>query len=255
MKKHCYRCDKPATSREHVPPKCLFPEAKDIGTDVFRTQLITVPSCDVHNLQKSDHDEFLLMTLAGVVGNNAIGYFHNKTKVRKAISNKKLGITGGVMKDFKLTQWTDKNGNTHEVFEGSTDYGRLIECFESIAIGLFYHERKETFKGECSIILGYIKSNNENSEKTKLICEKIFESQSEIWPTKGANPEVFSYQFAPTDQLGLTSLKMTFYEGATVYAAFKPEQIKAPFDLTTALIEAGQKVIVKVNDTDTIEFN
>jgi hypothetical protein len=27
---YCYWCGKPATSKEHVPPKCLFPIDKDI---------------------------------------------------------------------------------------------------------------------------------------------------------------------------------------------------------------------------------
>lgn len=34
----CYMCDAPATSEEHVPPKCLFPERKDLpqGMDLRR---------------------------------------------------------------------------------------------------------------------------------------------------------------------------------------------------------------------------
>ena len=49
----CYMCDSIATTREHVPPKCLFPEKKDIGDDIYRQNLITVPSCDKHNTSKS----------------------------------------------------------------------------------------------------------------------------------------------------------------------------------------------------------
>lgn len=49
----CYMCDAEATTVEHVPPKCIFPESKDLSsTDKlldFRKQLITVPSCDDHN--------------------------------------------------------------------------------------------------------------------------------------------------------------------------------------------------------------
>ncbi len=53
---YCYWCGEPATSKEHVPPKCLFPEDKDIKpilNETFREHLITVPSCDKHNLSKS----------------------------------------------------------------------------------------------------------------------------------------------------------------------------------------------------------
>ena len=41
----CYMCERAPSSTEHVPPKCLFPEKKDIGSDLFRKNLITVLSC------------------------------------------------------------------------------------------------------------------------------------------------------------------------------------------------------------------
>lgn len=52
----CYWCGKLATSREHVPPESLFPENKDIkmiSNYSYRYNLITVPSCDEHNMSKS----------------------------------------------------------------------------------------------------------------------------------------------------------------------------------------------------------
>jgi hypothetical protein len=44
----CYRCESIATSREHVPPRNLFPEARETECVDFRINLITVPSCDAH---------------------------------------------------------------------------------------------------------------------------------------------------------------------------------------------------------------
>src|SRR4051812_40697399 len=76
----CYMCAELATSREHVPPKCISPEQKDVGRD-FRENLITVPSCREHNGRKSRDDEFLLVCLAGIIGNNSIGYRHKFSKV------------------------------------------------------------------------------------------------------------------------------------------------------------------------------
>jgi hypothetical protein len=57
-------CEMAATSREHVPPLCIFPEMKDMqdGTD-YRQNLITVPACDAHNLKKSADDEYLQLIL------------------------------------------------------------------------------------------------------------------------------------------------------------------------------------------------
>ena len=60
----CYMCDEESTSSEHVPPKCLFPEQKDLPEGVdLRKSLITVPSCDLHNSKKSNDDEYYSIVL------------------------------------------------------------------------------------------------------------------------------------------------------------------------------------------------
>ena len=40
----------------------------------FKERLITVPSCDEHNMTKSNLDEYLTVTLSGKVGNNSLAY-------------------------------------------------------------------------------------------------------------------------------------------------------------------------------------
>lgn len=71
----CYWCSAPASTREHVPPKCIFPEPIDVadGTN-YRGQLLTVPSCPIHNLAKSTDDEYLLCVLAMNILNNSVGH-------------------------------------------------------------------------------------------------------------------------------------------------------------------------------------
>lgn len=51
MVEKCYCCNKDAISREHIPPKCIF-------TDPRPSNMITIPSCDKHNLEKSKDDEY-----------------------------------------------------------------------------------------------------------------------------------------------------------------------------------------------------
>jgi len=68
----CYMCDLPGTTVEHVPPRSIFPESKDVGGQDYRKNLITVLSCPAHNNQKSQDDEFLMVSLAGIIGNIAL---------------------------------------------------------------------------------------------------------------------------------------------------------------------------------------
>lgn len=53
----CYRCGQKATSREHYPPKALFPRNSKL-------QLKTVPSCDLHNSARSGDDQYFLAHIA-----------------------------------------------------------------------------------------------------------------------------------------------------------------------------------------------
>jgi len=133
---YCYWCGKPATSKEHVPPKCLFTEGKDIRgiyDERFRNRLITVPSCNEHNLGKSKDDEYLMSCLAPYVGNNGVAHIHTQTKVRR---------------DF------ERNKELHKVLEQQTinihnrifptqiveeDNYRLVHFFEAIGRALYLY--------------------------------------------------------------------------------------------------------------------
>lgn len=57
---HCAYCGSPSTSVDHVPPKSVF--AGD------RTNLITVPACDLHNGRRSNVDERFREFIAFTVG-------------------------------------------------------------------------------------------------------------------------------------------------------------------------------------------
>jgi len=62
----CYACDEPATTKEHAPPKSFFPQGK-------RRNLITVPSCSVHNRDNSPDVEYVRNAIASLAGLNAAG--------------------------------------------------------------------------------------------------------------------------------------------------------------------------------------
>jgi hypothetical protein len=51
----CYYqgCSRPGTTKEHIPPKSFFPKDQ-------RNQLLTVTSCELHNIEKSSDDIYVL---------------------------------------------------------------------------------------------------------------------------------------------------------------------------------------------------
>ena len=78
-------CEKDATSEEHAPPKCLFPDEKDLPNGLnLRKDLIKVPSCESHNSAKSHDDEFLLYILCMNIATNSVALRQFFTKIRRS---------------------------------------------------------------------------------------------------------------------------------------------------------------------------
>jgi hypothetical protein len=234
-------CEREAISSEHVPPKCLFPEQKDVGED-YRKHLITVPSCEIHNSVKSKDDEFLMVSLAGIFGNNSIGFKHKFTKVNRAIirsSNKLLDKAFIKRKHYHL-----KSDNDFlEVIWGTLDHERLKNCFEHIAYGLHYHHLEQYFNGEVKVILGYLHSKDKgNNNFIKFLKDRAKIDLKDI-PKNGSNKDVFYYQFTDSDENGIYMVHMRFYGGIDVYASFRPENVPKPFDLGMALMDVCDEVI------------
>jgi len=248
-------CNSVAISKEHVPPACLFPEEKDIKTSIFRHNLITVPSCDEHNSRRSSDDEFLMMTLAGIIGNNVIGYFHNLTKVRRALDRNQSGALTQLFKDTRNETVNTRPSPTVEVIVTPVDYRRLQSCIELIAYGLYYHKFQKRFEGEIRIVMDFLKYNNEVTEQFKLVCRKRFELEAAKPLVAGANPEIFKFQFFEPDEWGLIALRIKFYEGASVYICFLPSGLQRPYFLGAGLINAGIKSFVNFPDGSIFEFN
>jgi len=213
----CYWCGREATSREHVPPKCLFPEDKDIKSiykENFRRSLITVPSCDGHNLAKSHHDEYLMACLGGRVGNNGIAYIHTNTKIKRAIGRNPKLIQAQGEDEINIS------GKKFPVLLVQIDNYSLMHSFESIARALVFHEFSFCYQGRCQIISDIFfspkdfKLTNFQAKSAQILSE-----ERKRWDTenKGDNPRIFTYQFSKLDAIFTFTVALTFYEKTVVY--------------------------------------
>lgn len=221
----CYMCDGEATSSEHVPPRCLFPEKKDLpeGLDL-RKSLITVPSCDLHNSQKSSDDEYLLYCLVLSIPSNEVAKNHFFTKIVRAIKRNPSLIERHLTtaKNVRV-----ENMDTSEWFQTigcQIDDERFDKSLEQLARALyFYHfERKST--GEVGIYPNFLllmnggyKQTNEKISQMDSMSETLFSKE----PSYGENPEVFKY--CAVDQgIGKPKfLRLYFYKGNRVTVVFK----------------------------------
>ena len=235
-------------SNEHVPPKNLFPEHKDVGED-YRKNLITVPSCEIHNSAKSKDDEFLMVSLAGIFGNNSIGYLHKFTKVNRAIRRTSSRLLDNAFKKRKHYHLKKENCFL-EIIWGTPDHSRLIGCFKHIAYGLHYHHLNNSFHGEVKVLLGYLHSEDEsNNNFVSFIKDRAAIDLIGI-PCSGANKDVFYYQFTTPDEHGIYMVHMRFYGGIDVYASFLPDDKPKPFIFGLELMKACDETIFTLGNKE-----
>lgn len=220
----CYMCSQEANTVEHVPPKCIFPEMKDsIDNQNYKVDLITVPSCELHNTAKSVDDVYLLFCLAVNILSNEHASQQMKTKVSRAVTR-----TPHVYKAFT----EDNKPVLIKEDDGSFTVGQAIkinrERFDSsidhIARGLYHYHNKSVFSGESQVItnsLIYLTGNNveELNRNVNELCdnvEKCFGTQ----PYLGKNPEIFMYRMHSADLDGEIKhfIQMKFYGEFNVVA-------------------------------------
>lgn len=214
-------CLNPATSREHAPPLCLFPEIKDIPTgENYRKNLITVPSCDEHNLKKSKDDQFLLLILLLHFESNEEGQKHFAGKLTRTLKRRSSLL--GVLKDKEdvIVQESESSG-----FHINRD--RFDATMDRIARAIHFAEYGEMWSEQIIIntpSLFDLKSPNSfqvnlEQQKLKLMIDKFLDP----YPKKGENPMIFYYQIDKELQENKLLMKMVFYEGFAVYAYSSPE--------------------------------
>jgi hypothetical protein len=252
VEKKCYMCDEIPTSVEHVPPRCLFPTKKDSGEDL-RVNLITVPSCDKHNGEKSHDDEFLMVAIAGIIGNNSIGYQHYDGTIQRALKRTSYKLLDKVF--LKKQLYRVKSENLFlDILWGSPDYERLLTCFRHITMGIYRHHYEKIFKGEIKPYIGFLHTNEKNPKAFKEWIKHKSEKELDHQNKYGCNQRVFYYQYTEPDKFGVYLVKLCFYENVDVYVAHVPEQTEMPCFLGMELMNAGIKTFVK-DDGKIFEFN
>ena len=239
----CYACQEKATSVEHVPPKCIFPELKDFPHKDLRTNLITVPACDEHNSAKSKDDEFLMVSLAGMLGNNSIGCAHSTTKVDRALRRSSYKFLERVFISNRKKLLIDLGNNKFiHAISGTPDLERLDKCVDHIVRGLYRHHFQENFSGHVKTLLSFLVVDEQGrSNLQQFLLARARKDTVEL-PRFGANQEVFFYQVVDPDEFGIRLLSLCFFDNIEIFCALVPENAIVPNHLGFELMKRGMPV-------------
>lgn len=208
----CYMCDAPSVGKEHVPPKCLFPEEAR-----FRKSFVKVPSCAAHNTGKSTDDELLRWILAAANAKSEIA--------RSVLSNR---VVPSFVKKPQMCN-TFLRDYTFKFSEGGVfksiaklDFDRFYNSITSIVRGLYYHHTWHTHKalGRMKIIWDEA-IPKEEALQTLNLSDDQYSKFTSTMPSQpncplGANPEVFRYGFDLTSDPQEAFCFLRFYEGKAI---------------------------------------
>lgn len=235
MKKeqYCYWCGAPAKTKEHVPPKCFFPEDYKMNGEIIRynwSKLITVPSCEEHNNSKSQLDEYLLTRIVPFAN-------MNNPHVVELLAGR---LGRAISRNKPLLQPRRFDG---ENLYFDADDRKLGYSIEALARALYFHEFSCCFEGSCYIFIGSYAPSSDLYERNRSALE-LAKKERPQWNTclKGAYPEIFKYQFSPTDENGCTSMIVTFYESVDVLVTFADKKHKRKRNNLGLFLEAAKMI-------------
>jgi len=207
-------CDQIAVGDEHVPPRCIFPKAKDIPPGVdFRKDLITVPSCADHNSEKSREDQYFLNVIAGCDLINEVGREHYRRQIRR--QNKR---NQSILARFAKRAIEIDNKLAHKV-----EIDRLDSFVEHLAYGLYFAHFGNRWHGELGWVpefLSRITDPDPEAEHFRLSVIEVNNHEFEEVPFCGANPKVFAYQVLGT--MNQCKMRLHFYEGCRILLIYSP---------------------------------
>jgi hypothetical protein len=214
----CYYCGGAATSREHVPPRTLFPKAADSpdGQD-YRRDLITVPSCDEHNSAKSDDDEYLKYTMVLTITANEHGKNQFLTAVMRAIQRRPALINDLLDEHKQVFVDENSSGQLESTIAVQPDMRRLRASWDAISRGIYFHEHGRVFDGSISIVDEFTLSmSDRDGNDRRQEFARLAEEFSANLPIVGSVPEIFAYQYK--SEAGI--LRLHFYGNTRVNVCF-----------------------------------
>ncbi|MCE5181865.1 MAG: hypothetical protein LLG15_08700 [Betaproteobacteria bacterium] len=211
----CYMCELEATSDEHTPPKCLFPERKDVPDGIdYRVNLITVPSCEEHNSSKSHDDEYLLHVLSGSFTSSPVGLTQFMSKVRRAFEKVPSKATSFIRRSEPILLKRHTEDEWEQGAQVIVEAQRLDLVLGNCARALYFHETEQKFVGPVQVITAFTMYSDTKFQANVTSSVDTTRTYFASHPPKGENPSVFWYKFEESANTAI--FFMCFYSSSEV---------------------------------------
>lgn len=206
-------CNDIGTTREHVPPRSLFPRKRSL-------KLVVVPSCPKHNNGHSADVEYVRNVIVSAwVARGSARSLLEPSVVRSFDRSPKL-----MSQTFEELIPVFANGQETVAF--GLDMSRFNRVLSAIAYGIHYYHFERKYFGSWKVVCTDLVSINRDPEKRRhshsiQADRRRLLSSLPYVPTNFEHPEIFEAQIADRTQHELV-IKMRFFEGLTVFAVGIP---------------------------------
>ncbi len=207
-------CDQLATSKEHFPPRCFFP-------DTYRENLNTVPSCEAHNSARSKDDEYFRLMIYSHFGNDQQMQLEGARWATRAVRNNPR------LRSFFLNP--RPVGDRLIAFD--VDETRINNEIEHIARAAYFFEFHEKWPHRIGVICTGLLSDpitdGEGAlEKNRMIGQLSNASEEYLshQPRKGSDQRIFYYQLERNIDEMTLFIRMVFYGGMTAFVYSTPSK-------------------------------
>lgn len=180
-----------------------------------------------------------MVSLAGIIGNNSIGYRHKFSKVNRAIYRSSFALLNKSIANRRVECVEFAPSQFIDVIWGTPDHERLNRCFDRIARGVYLSHFGQRFNGETHPCLGYLRSSDPNQREFHRFIRAKVAAELEGKPQMGSNQQVFSFQFTDRDHSGASLVRFLFYGGLEVYVSLVPDKVRIHENLAMKLIALG----------------
>lgn len=216
----CYACTAEGSSIEHAPPRCLFPkhsEYPEAGN--LRRELITVPSCNEHNSEKSKDDVLFRWSVATNGRANQVGAWVAMNKVRKEFHRRPA--LGSTLLETAIPVRLALGSETKasEYFRIDLGGERLQRSIDLLGRALYRHEFGSSYLGPMRSAAHYLLGEGADAPPESqgfLEVQALFDLALSAAPRRGCNPSVFWYQASKVPGIHSAIFRVAVYEGCKI---------------------------------------
>lgn len=213
-KRPCLYCGKKATTRDHIPPKCFFPQPRP-------SNLITVPSCIAcNNLSSKDEENFRAVLMFSDAGESEAGKALWDQKLHRSFK-KNIGLRKTIARSLSQVEITTAQGIfVEQRVTIQYDQKRILAVIDKIVRGLYYFEYKDPLPASHALDALFLRSEKNYNAANQYLG--VVKDGSRSWL------DVFQYKHNRVEQGRAGSMWLLRFWGCAAFWIIAQDEKHTP---------------------------